>query len=55
MSRGLFEKFSIFNLGRGYVEKNVKGDILRSYYLDELILLTKIHDVIKYKFGIDMD
>jgi hypothetical protein len=32
MSEGLVEKFSIFNLGRGYIETHVKGFIMRGYY-----------------------
>jgi hypothetical protein len=55
MSRGLVEKFSIFNLGRGYFETHVKGYIMRGYYLDELILLKNIHALLKSLFGIDMD
>jgi len=55
MSGGLDEKFSFLNLGTGYFEKNVKGYVIKGYYLEELILLNKTHALIKKLFGIDMD
>jgi hypothetical protein len=34
-------------LMRGYSEKKIDGHILRNYYLDELLLLNKIHAILK--------